>query len=222
VDIDLRLDWCSYDAAKYAVMRWHYSRSMPSSKLIKIGVWENKKFIGCILFGIGANMNLARPYGLKKNEACELVRIALGQHATPVSRLIKIALSMVKKLCPGLALVVSYADRDQGHEGKIYQASNFIKDGECFDEHYFFLGKKVHPRTVGSKYGTRSIKTLKKAVDPNLKKIKTAGKIKYIYWLKKCAPSARVEQPTHQSEDGGASPTGALHLEKESNGTKAL
>ena len=37
----LRLDFCSHDAAKHAVMRWHYSRQMPKAKLVKVGVWED-------------------------------------------------------------------------------------------------------------------------------------------------------------------------------------
>ncbi len=42
----LHLDFCSHEAAKYAVMRWHYSRRMPKSKLVRIGVWEDEKFVG--------------------------------------------------------------------------------------------------------------------------------------------------------------------------------
>ena len=61
----LHLDFCSHEAAKYAVMRWHYSRRMPKSKLVRIGVWEDKKFSGAIIYGLGANRHLARPFGLR-------------------------------------------------------------------------------------------------------------------------------------------------------------
>jgi len=44
--VELKLDWCSYQAAKYAVENWHYSKCMPVGKLVKIGVWEDKKYIG--------------------------------------------------------------------------------------------------------------------------------------------------------------------------------
>ena len=43
---DLRLDWCDQKAARYAVEMWHYSRSMPSSKLVRVGVWEGGRFVG--------------------------------------------------------------------------------------------------------------------------------------------------------------------------------
>ena len=43
--VDLKVDWCSYEAAKYAVMHWHYSKTMPAGKTVKLGVWENGRFI---------------------------------------------------------------------------------------------------------------------------------------------------------------------------------
>ena len=48
---DLKLDWCDIKAARFACMNWHYSKSVPVGKLVKVGVWENKKYIGCVLFG---------------------------------------------------------------------------------------------------------------------------------------------------------------------------
>ena len=50
---ELRLDFCSYQAAQYACRRWHYSKKIPVGKLVKIGVWEDGKFIGAIIFGDG-------------------------------------------------------------------------------------------------------------------------------------------------------------------------
>lgn len=38
----LRLDFCSHEAAKHSVFRWHYSRCMPAGKLVRIGVWEER------------------------------------------------------------------------------------------------------------------------------------------------------------------------------------
>lgn len=44
---DLKLDFCSYQAAKFACENFHYSKSTPAGKIIKIGVWENERFIEC-------------------------------------------------------------------------------------------------------------------------------------------------------------------------------
>lgn len=45
---DLKIDFCSHEGAKHACLYWHYARAMPVGKLVKIGVWENKKFIGAV------------------------------------------------------------------------------------------------------------------------------------------------------------------------------
>lgn len=152
----LRIDWATHEAAKYAVETWHYSRSLPAGKSVKVGVWEDAKFVGCVFFSLGANPHLASPYGLKKTEACELTRVALNKHKTPVSRVISIAIRMLKQSSPGLRLIVSYADDGQGHHGGIYQAGNWLFVGTHSGERNVILrnGKRVHPRQAYSLYGT--------------------------------------------------------------------
>lgn len=210
----LKLDWCSHEAAKYACEYWHYSKCIPKSKLVKIGVWENDRFIGVIIYSLGANYNLHRLFNLKTTEVCELTRIALNKHTNPVTKIVAISLKMLKKLCANLKLVVSYADRDQGHEGIIYKAGNWLRHGECFDEHYLLFGKKIHPKTVGDRYGTRSIPYIRQNIDPTVTKLKTLGKIRYIYKLDK-----RIEHESNaaanHADKSGAVPTDALHSTSE-------
>jgi hypothetical protein len=178
----LRIDWCSYDAAKYAVRHWHYSRSLPCSKTARLGVWEDSKFIGVVVFAWGANRHLAGEYRLKMTECVELCRIALDKHSTPVSRIISIAIKMLKREMPGIRLLVSYADLNQGHEGKIYQASNWLFVGLTGYEGGITLnGKLTHRRTINSKYGTSDIQWLRKCIDP--KAARYAGKPKFKYLL---------------------------------------
>jgi hypothetical protein len=124
--MNLRLDWCSYEAAKYAVEHWHYSRRMPLFKRVQIGVWEDGKFIGCVMFGRSITPHLGDMFNLSCTQVIELTRIALTKHKTPVSRITAIAIKMVNKQSPGLRLLVSYADPKEGHNGGIYQAMNWI------------------------------------------------------------------------------------------------
>ena len=102
---------------------------MPKSKLVKIGVWENNKFIGCIIFGSGANNSMLKPYGLSMQQGCELVRVALSTHKSPVTKIISIAIRLLKQNFPKLRLIISYADQRQNHLGIIYQAGNWIYTG---------------------------------------------------------------------------------------------
>jgi len=153
--VNLRLDWCSHEAAKYAVENWHYSGCMPAGKLVKVGVWEDSKFIGCVIFGRGANNNIGKQYGLKQENVCELVRVAMTHHTTSVSRVISIALKMLKKNSPGLRLVVSYADPEQSHVGGIYQAGNWIYSGSSQpQQEVMYNGKVMHKRTANALFGT--------------------------------------------------------------------
>jgi hypothetical protein len=156
----LKLDWCSYEAAKYAVEHWHYSKSLPSGKLIKIGVWENSAFIGAVIYSRGANNHLLSPYGLEQTDGCELARVALSRHLTAVTKIISVSLKMLKKANAGLKLVVSFADSRQGHEGKIYQAGNWVYAGSVKSSPDFYVnGRWQHQRNMHSLYGT--IKGLK-------------------------------------------------------------
>ena len=74
---ELKIDWATHEAAKYACENWHYSKSIPVPPLVKIGVWENSKFIGVLIFSRGASSNLLKPYGLDQTEGCELTRVSL-------------------------------------------------------------------------------------------------------------------------------------------------
>lgn len=202
----LKLDWANHKAAEYACKTWHYSKCLPAGKLVKIGVWEDEKFIGVVIFSRGACSNLPKLFKLKTQQVCELARVALTKHITPVTKIVSIALKMLKKFCPDLIVVVSYADRDQGHEGVIYKAGNWIEHGEVFDKHMFINRKKHHPRSIFSKYNTKALEYLKKNVDPNACYIETKGKIRFVYYLKRVI-SEKVSQQSFQIAEGGAVPT---------------
>jgi hypothetical protein len=223
---ELKLDWCSYDAAWYAVKHWHYSRTLPSSKTARIGVWENGKFVGCIIHAWGANLRLSQEFGLKMTECAELCRVALAKHQTPVSRIVAIAVKMLKTAMPGIRLIVSYADPEHGHVGKIYQAMGWVYVGESKGPGVMMLnGKPTHRRTINSRYGTSSVVWLKQHVDRHAHIIRTLPKHKYLLPLDaemkaaveklrkpypKRAASVDSDTPAHQAGEGGARPTAAL------------
>jgi hypothetical protein len=214
----LKIDWATFAAAKYAVENWHYSEVMPAGKLVKVGVWENGKFIGVVIFGRGANNNIGKPYGLDQMASCELVRIALTKHVTPVSKIVAIAMRFLKKNSPGLRLVISYADPLQGHHGGIYQAGNWIYCGMSSPQPaVMHKGKVMHKRTAKSKFG--SIEGMKKSavtskhkflmpLDSEIKKKISPLSKPY----PKRASSETSDTPGFHPEKGGATPTDALHF----------
>lgn len=153
----LRLDWCSHAAAKYAVEHWHYSRKLPFGKLAKVGVWEDGAFVGAVIFSYGANNNMGRPYGVQQTEVCELTRVALTAHRTPVSRVVTLALRFLRALSPGLRLIVSYADPAHGHHGGIYQAMGWVYSGTSTPQRELRVaGEFMHKRIASLRWGTAS------------------------------------------------------------------
>jgi len=147
---DLRVDWATHEAAKYACEHWHYSRSVPVPPLVKVGAWENGAYIGAVILSRGANNNLLRPFGLSQIEGCELTRIALTKHINPVSRVARLAIAFLKKNSPGMRLIVSFADPSVGHHGGVYQAGNWIYTGRqgATTEYIAPDGKQWHGRMV--------------------------------------------------------------------------
>lgn len=190
VTTKLRVDWATYQSTVYACKNWHYSRTVPAGKLVKVGVWENDIFKGVVLFSRGANNNIGRPYKLNQFQCCELTRVALAKHSTSVTRIVSLAIKLLKKLCPDIKLIISYADADRGHVGSIYQAGNWLYEGHLHkDENSPSLitkGKVIHGRTVTSKYGALGkdrLGWIQKNIDPNARPFFTKGKHKYLYAL---------------------------------------
>lgn len=223
--LHFKADWCTYAAAKYAVETWHYSKRMPMPPLARVGAWEAGKFIGCVLFGRGANQHLGTPYGLTATECAELVRVALTRHVVPVTRVVAVAIKFLKKQSPGLRLIVSFADPSQGHHGGIYQGGNWIYAGDSEPQwEYLHQGRWKHQREVtsGAFGGTRALVSYN-----DLPKRLSAGKHRYLMPLdcemrervahlakpypKRAGTSTRSGAP---AEVGGATPTPALQTAK--------
>ena len=229
---ELKLDWCTHEAAKYAVEHWHYSRRMPKSKLAKVGVWEGNRFVGAVIFGVGATPQIAKPFSLQSTQVCELVRVALGKHFWHTSRIVAIAVRMVSRANPGLRVIVSFADTTQGHHGGIYQACNWLFVGSAEYHAYSIKGEIVHPRTCYDRYGIggQSIPWIHQHVDVNATRVRNGLKHKYVMPLDaamraqleplrkpypKRAGSADSGTPGDQPGGGGATPTSALSVSRQ-------
>jgi len=234
--MNLRLDWCSHKAAKYAVMNWHYSKKMPVGKLVKIGVWENEKFIGVILFGDGILGSGKTFMGYDKMKVAEIVRVALTNHDATVSKLLSISIRMLKMKCPDLILLVSFADTNQNHIGTIYQASNWIYNGLSSATKTYKnnkTGRIYHSKDVNKKGWTVKFgKPTKGQRYSDVTEITSSRKHRYLYPLnketrkqieplakpypkKKCDVGVKRSTTSFQDVGGGAIPITSLHLERQ-------
>lgn len=212
----LYIDWATHEAAEYACKHWHYSRCIPTAKLVKIGVWEFGQFVGVVIYGHGASPYLGNKFGLKVHQCVELVRVAMRNHTVPVSKVIAFSLRLLKKSNPSIRLVVSFADPARGHDGIVYQAGNWIYSGQSNETNECFVnGRWVHMRRAWyRKNDTTPIR-------------KMPGKHRYLMPLDsemrerivplakpypKRAASIDSDATDIQSVEGGATPTAALNL----------
>jgi hypothetical protein len=224
---DLRIDWATHEAAKYAVENWHYSECLPVGKLVKVGAWEGGKFIGVVIFGRGAGANISKPYNLTQAQCCELVRIALSKHISPVTRIAAQAIKFLKRNAPLMRLIVSYADPLQGHYGGIYQGGNWIyKGGSSPQADLIVNGVTYHKKSANMKFGTASPEKIMQKY--KVKAMWSQKKWKHTYLMPldnemrkrilplskpypKRAGSETTDTAGLQPAEGGSIPTPALH-----------
>lgn len=177
---ELKVDFCSYQAAKYACEHWHYSGCVPKFKQVWVGVWEGVQFIGAVSFGRSSTPYLGNAFGLSTTECVELTRVALNGHINPVSLIAMEAINLLKRQSPGLRLLVSLADPRQGHTGKIYQAMNWIYIGRSSSNIQYYFRNKWRNDSPCMRY----LQSHPEQRDL-LPKRKVAGKFKYLYPLDK-------------------------------------
>lgn len=223
---------CSFRAARFAVEHWHYSRRMPMPPLVCFGVWEGGRYIGAVVFGRGANKDLFTPYNLDATQGAELVRVALREHAAPVSQIVAQAVRALRCNNPGLRLLISFADPVYGHHGGIYQALGWIYTGQCAPDTRYrdVSGRVYHSRLVSpSGWRTQYGKRTRVPKTGDLEKFKIPGKHRYLFPLdramrRKLAPLARPypcgrsvegDAPAILAGEAGSTPVDRSHLRTE-------
>lgn len=150
---------------------WHYTKTCATGGRYCIGAWENKIFVGVIVFGHGACSNLGHSENFKSSEVCELVRVALSGKQKTTSQILSKAIKFFKKNNPNIRAIYSFADYNQDHVGTIYQATNWIYLGISKPSPTWIdiNGKSLHNRTYDHKK------------HKGYKKIMQKHKYKYIY-----------------------------------------
>lgn len=210
-ETEFKIDWCEAEAVRFACETWHYSKSVPSGRLVRFGVWEGGAFRGVVVFGSGASPWLARQYGLKRYEVAELVRVALDRHRTPVSRILSISVSLLRRWDPRLRLLVSFADPRVGHVGGIYQAAGWLYLGRSGETVMYFdpeSGKFRHTRSVWAKKNLESLRRRRIALSPNeFAKVVCPGKHYYALPLDPALrPTFEEIAKAYPKKGGGTSP----------------
>lgn len=179
----MKLSVASSKAIKYACLNFHYAKSVPVNPFGFSVFNDEGEWCGVVLFSLGANSNLPTMFGLRQGQACELVRMALnGKHGI-TSKVLALAMKLIKTKLPLCKILASYSDRNQGHYGIIYQATNWIYCGDSSVKTTTVInGKRMHDKSIYGKYGTNKIEELRKK-GLTVEQVKNEPKHRYIYPL---------------------------------------
>ena len=126
----MKLEKASYKAIKYACLNFHYAKAIPINTFGYSVFNDNNEWCGVALFGTGASPQIGKQYNLSQGQVIEFVRMALNGKQYKTSKVLGKSIKLIKKDLPLVKLIVSYADQEQGHNGIIYQATNWHYLGE--------------------------------------------------------------------------------------------
>lgn len=153
--LDFTVSVCDRKEIKDFIELWHYSHNINgliSNYCFKLT--SNNQLIGAMIFGKLAMANAWKKYGENEREVIELRRLVCIDD-TPKnteSFFIGKCLRWLKKNTK-IKIIVSYADPNYGHQGIIYQATNFTKIGNTAKGRVIFWnGKKYHDKAIRTKY----------------------------------------------------------------------
>lgn len=118
-----------HKSANLFICKYHYSGKVVQNSCLHFGAFVNEKLMGVLSFGHSINktsvINLVE--GTKWNEFFELNRMAFMDSLpkNSESRVIGICIRLIKKYCPHVKWLISFADGCNCGDGTIYRASNF-------------------------------------------------------------------------------------------------
>ena len=172
--------------AKAYIIKNHYSHGCHNAPSPCYGLYEwgdGIKLIGVLMFATPCSEAVRESvFGSeRKDSVIELHRLHILD-VTPTnteSWFIAKCLKLLKRDLPRVKAVVSFADSTEGHEGTIYQATNFFyigKTGECV----FYMdqsGRLRHPRQNGVRI------TPEMAAERGWKPVKRLAKNRYLAFV---------------------------------------
>lgn len=116
IDKFLTKEWC---------LRKHYAKRIPSVIIYSFGLYDNENTLqGVNTFGLAGNYNLNT---IGNFETLELTRLIINENLEKnvLSFFVSQSLLQIEKG----KIIISYADPNNGHNGFIYQATNWIYTG---------------------------------------------------------------------------------------------
>lgn len=197
--IDINLDCVtvapvdSKIATDFIAKRHYLPRFRKSTRYVH-GIFHYGELLGILLYASPSYHTIAGRHKIMPKHVVELSRMVV-RNDCHVKNLISRAMSLSIKLLKNedLTLVVSYADPHFGHDGSVYLACNWVKDGQTPASYYYAdpAGNIVHKKTIWDHSSKMGIKEADYAERNWLRRVDTAPKNRFLYWLRKPADTAK-------------------------------
>lgn len=198
--MEYTIDLIEKNIAKDLIIKNHYSHKWTSCRYA-IGLFDPSiknndlfdkgKLIGVAVYGFPVGRQTVKSItpNLENNEVLELTRLWLEDDAPKNSEsyFLGKTFDWLRKNTD-VKVLISYSDPMQDHLGIIYQATNWLYQGNntMLIKGYLHKinGEIMHPRSVVALYGTIKEEDIKK-IDPNYERIEMKKKHRYLYILHK-------------------------------------
>lgn len=200
--INYTIDIIDKKIAKQVIVENHYSKKWTSCRYA-LGLFNEKNLIGVAVYGhpIGRQtVKSISPY-LNNGDVLELTRLWIvdGTPKNTESYFLGKTFDWLRKNT-STKVLISYSDPMHNHLGIIYQATNWLYQGNNTMLVKGFLHRinnvNMHPRTVFSLYGTIKEEKLRE-IDSNYQRIEMKKKHRYIYILRKKDRKEIISQLKH-------------------------
>lgn len=189
---------------KDIIVKNHYSHTWTSCRYA-LGIFyetenqhsffdeKEEKLVGVIIYGypVGRSASTSLSKELNPEEVLELTRLFIydeyGKNMESIS--ISKSFKWLKQNASEIKALISYSDPEQNHLGIIYQATNWIYQGNkirLLDSYAVKLEKNtnwIHSRTVFATYGSHNLEHLKKKIGHSFWRKKEMRKCRYLYLL---------------------------------------
>lgn len=188
--MEYTIDLIDKNIAKGLIIKNHYSHKWTSCRYA-IGLFDKGKLIGVAVYGFPVGRQTVKSItpNLENNEVLELTRLWLEDDAPKNSEsyFLGKTFDWLRKNTD-IKVLISYSDPMQDHLGIIYQATNWLYQGNntMLIKGYLHKinGEIMHARSVVALYGTVKEEVIKK-IDPNYERIEMKKKHRYLYILHK-------------------------------------
>jgi len=184
--------------AKKIIVEFHYSHTWTSCQYA-FGLFKDHMIFGVAVYGPPVGRLAAQSISTEvaDNEVLELTRLWIsdseGKNAE--SWFLGQTFNWFKEYKKQIKVLMSYVDPTVGHIGTIYQATNWLYQGNSIRTADYFMYKInnecYHPRTVFSKYKTNELKVLQKLI-PDIEIVSMEKKHRYIYILANKTEKKRI------------------------------